>query len=303
MATADNAAQQRPDADRGGLLARHPLISFFVMAYAFSWIVWSPWYLSEDGVGLLPYELSDTVGGLLNTAALIAGPTLSAFIVTGATEGRAAIRHLLRRIVRWRVGFEWYLFVLIGIPLIMLLGAIILPGTLASFEATSIPSGLTYLGFFVGVTIFGGPLFEEIGWRGFALPHLQPLRGPLVASLILGLLWSLWHLPLFLTRTWDTPHGSLLDIVLFVVSATAVAIIFTWVFNNTRGSVLMAILGHASLNVFGTFLVGAFPTPIMTASMLGWGTGSVVAAVLIIVLTRGHLGYREEEPELAAAPT
>src|SRR3954454_14045559 len=114
MATA--AAPVQPAAPQRGLkalLARHPLVSFFVMAYAFSWIVWSPWYLSEDGVGLLPFELSDTVGGLLNTAALIAGPTLSAFIVTGATEGRAGIRHLLRRIVRWRVGFKWYLFVLI----------------------------------------------------------------------------------------------------------------------------------------------------------------------------------------------
>src|SRR5919206_2085976 len=236
----DNASVQ-PASPQGGLLARHPLISFFVLAFAFSWIAWSPWYLSEAGIGLLPFD-AEGISGLLNVAALVVGPTLSAFIVTGVTEGRAGVRHLARRIVRWRVGLVWYLFVLIGIPLIMLLGAILLPGTLTSFDATSMPSGLTYLGFFVLVTFLGGPLFEEIGWRGFALPYLQPLRGPLVASLILGLVWALWHLPLFLVPSWDTPHGSLLDVVEFIVVATASAVIFTWVFNNTRGSVLMAIL-------------------------------------------------------------
>ena len=106
-----------------------------------------------------------------------------------------------------------------------------------------------------------------------------------------------------LVPSWDTPHGSLLDVVEFIVVATASAVIFTWVFNNTRGSVLMAILAHASINAFGTYLIGAFPAPIMTASSVGWGTGIMVAAVLIIVLTRGNLGYREDEPELSAAPT
>src|SRR5215210_7321190 len=92
-----------------GLLAQYPLISFFVMAYAFSWIAWSPWVLSEDGAGLLPYKLSGATTGLLNAAAILVGPTLSAFIMTGITEGRAGIRRLLRRIVLWRVGLRWYL--------------------------------------------------------------------------------------------------------------------------------------------------------------------------------------------------
>src|SRR3954468_15911077 len=89
---------------QGGLLARHPLVSFFVMAFAFSWIVWSPWVLSEDGLGLLPYKLGDAASGLLNAAAILLGPTVSAFIMTATTEGRAGIRRLLRRIVLWRGG-------------------------------------------------------------------------------------------------------------------------------------------------------------------------------------------------------
>src|SRR3954471_22545204 len=116
------AAPVQPAAPQRGLkalLARHPLISFFVMAYAFTWIVWSPWVLSEDGVGLLPYQLSGWTKALLSAAAILLGPTLSGFIMTGVTEGREGIRRLLHRIVLWRVGLRWYLFALIGIPMVM----------------------------------------------------------------------------------------------------------------------------------------------------------------------------------------
>src|ERR671917_2163271 len=99
-----NASVQQSASPQQGLLAQHPLISFFVMAYAFSWIVWSPWVLSEEGVGLLPYQLSGGASGLLNAAAILLGPTLSAFIMTGIAEGRAGIRRLLHRIVLWRGG-------------------------------------------------------------------------------------------------------------------------------------------------------------------------------------------------------
>src|SRR3712207_7138228 len=103
MSTGSASMQQSAPPPRG-LLARHPLVSFFVMAYAFSWIVWSPWVLSEEGVDLLPFELGGAASGLLNAFAILAGPTLAALIMTGITEGRAGIRRLLRRIVLWRGG-------------------------------------------------------------------------------------------------------------------------------------------------------------------------------------------------------
>jgi uncharacterized protein len=139
----------RPASPQRSLLARHPLISFFVMAYAFSWIVWSPWVLSEEGVGLLPFELSGAASGLLNAAAILAGPTLAGFIMTGITEGRAGIRRLLHRIVLWRVGLRWYLFALISIPLIMALGTVILPEGLASLLGLGPGYVLTYLSTYV----------------------------------------------------------------------------------------------------------------------------------------------------------
>jgi uncharacterized protein len=303
----DNASVQQSASPQLGLLARHPLISFFVMAFAFSWIAWSPWVLSEDGAGLLPYELSGVTAGLLNAAAILVGPTLSAFIMTGITEGRAGIRRLLRRIVLWRVGLQWYLFVLVGIPVVMALGTVILPGGLASLLALLGPGYvLSYLGTFVLVTILGGPLFEEPGWRGFALPRLQPLHGPLVGTLILGLLWALWHLPEFFVPAWAESSGGsgFLAIVKFVCIAIAFAIVTTWVFNNTKGSVLMAILVHASIDTFSLPVGGlASPSAVGNSILLSFG----VFALVLVVLTRGRLGYQhyrqEEEPYLTTAPT
>jgi hypothetical protein len=111
---------------------------------------------------------------------------VAALIVTGATEGWAGIGRLLRRIVRWRVGLRWYLFVLLGLPALMVLGTFLRPGALASFDVSALPSVLAYLGPFAFMVVLGGPLFEEPGWRGFALPRLQRLHGPLIGGLIPG---------------------------------------------------------------------------------------------------------------------
>ena len=295
-------ASARPASAQRGLLARHPLISFFVMAYAFSWIAWSPWVLSEEGVGLLPFELSGATSGLLSAAAILLGPTLSAFIMTGVTEGRAGVRRLLHRIVLWRVGLRWYLFALIGIPLVMVLGTVILPEGLASLLGLGPGYVLTYLSTYVLVVILGGSLFEEPGWRGFALPRLQPLHGPLLGTLILGLLWALWHLPEFLVPAWAESSGGsgFLDIVKFVLIAISFAIVTTWVFNNTKGSVFMAILVHASIDTFSIPMGVLFsPSDVANSLLLSFG----VLVVVLVVLTRGRLGYREEEPELATVPT
>ena len=297
---AQNVANRAPDAasrpaSRWGLFARHPLTSFFVLAYALSWLAWSPWCLSEAGVGLLPYD-GDSISLYSNIAALMLGPTLSALVVTGAAEGRDGVRRLLRRIVLWRVGFRWYLFVLLGIPAIILVSTVVMPGALASFDASAVP---TVMFLYVVAGLFflfaGGPFFEEIGWRGFALPRLQGLYGPLVGTLILGTLWALWHLPLFLVPSWDTPHGSPLDVALFVVLAIGIAVVFTWVFNNTKGSVLITILAHGSLNMAAVSMYDLFPAPAVTGGITNVVLGFGVAALVIVALTRGRLGYRQKE--------
>jgi membrane protease YdiL (CAAX protease family) len=296
-------ASTQPVSARQGLLARYPLTSFFMMAYAFTWIVWFPWVLGQDGAGLLPIKIPQAASGYLNAAAILAGPTLAAFIMTATIEGRAGVCRLLGRLVLWRVGIGWYLFALLGVPLIMLLGTMVYSGELPNLGPLGGPSYLlSYLGTFALVVVLGGPLFEEIGWRGFALPRMERLHGALLASLILGVLWALWHLPEFLVPSWaaSSGGGGLLDITLFTLTAVTFTIVITWVFNNTRASLLLAILFHASIDAFTFPLAAMFPAKALASAfplMIGFG----VVAVVLIVLTRGRLSY-ERLVEAQSAP-
>jgi membrane protease YdiL (CAAX protease family) len=282
-----------------GLLARHPLVFFFIFAYAGTWLLWVPLALSEDGAGLLSASAAIAIASF--------GPFLAGFIMTGITEGRAGIGRLLRRMVLWRVGLGWYLFALLGLPALMVLSVIVLPGALASFQGQGLASlaPLPLLSLIVYV-LFHGPLGEEPGWRGFALPRLQTMHGPLIGSLILGPLWALWHLPLFWAPAWNFPP-TLLNIVLFVISGTALTIVVTWVFNNTKGSVLIAILVHETFDTTFVFLNLLFTAPLVTdyGSTVPMVIGFGAVALLVVALTRGRLGYQhyrqEEEPDLATA--
>ena len=223
------------------------------------------------------------------------GPSVAALIVTAATEGRAGVGRWLRRIVRWRVGVQWYLFVLLGLPAAMVIGTLLRPGALASFDISALPSVLAYLGALAFMVFLGGPLGEEPGWRGFALPRLQRLHGPLVGGLILGALWALWHLPGFLVPQKLPPSGTVMDFVRFTVGLIALGYIIQFVFNNTGGSVFMAILTHATWNAFySAALVEVFPAPAVVGSYLHLVIGGWVLALALIALTRGRLGYRPE---------
>jgi len=301
MSTADPPVQSAsPYKD---LLARHPLVFFFIIAYAGTWLLELPYILSEDGAGLLPF--SSPLLKWTSPVTIFTGPFLAAFIMTGVTEGRAGIRRLLRRFVLWRVGLGWYLFVLVGIPAILVLSVIVLPGALGSFQGLATLAPLTLLFLAVYGFFLSGPLAEEPGWRGFALPRLQSLHGPLVGSLILGVLWALWHLPLFFTP-WNTL--TTFNVVVYVLATTCLTIIYTWVFNNTKGSLLLAILLHWSFDL-STLIVGPlFPAPIVDEyGLLVILPGFGAAALLVVALTRGRLGYQhyqqEEEPHPATAPT
>jgi len=198
-----------------------------------------------------------------------------------------------------RVGIFWYLFILVGLPLIQTVGAMVLPGIWATATSMNIvPELLSYAVFFVWpALIAGGPLGEQIGWRGYALPHLQVLHGPVKASLILGLLWASWHLPIWFSGQWTVP--SVPNIAAYVVWITAVTIIYTWVFNNTAGSVLMAILLHASMDAFPNAILWVhFPdaTRMTNVGVLAGYLALIVGfggfALLLIIFTRGRLGLR-----------
>jgi len=189
-------SQQRRTALAQAVIA-HPLIVYFALAFALTWALVLPMTFSRNlGLGLLPYELPDALGILLFILASFVGPTAAALTVAGLGEGWAGVTALLRRTLHWRVGPQWYLVALLANLTIWLAAynLVLGPGLLVAaavnwplFLSTFLP-GVTF-----GVLI--PALGEEPGWRGFALPRLQARYGPLRATLILGLMHGLWHLP------------------------------------------------------------------------------------------------------------
>ena len=273
------------------LMRQHPLFSFFFMAYAFSWIIFIPYVLSQWGI--LPKTPFYIWFHVLHTF----GPALAAVIMINLIDGKAGIHHLRQRIRAWRAGGRWYLFILMGIPALIILGIMVQPGALASFQGLSPNLLVAYPLTFVAVWFGGGPLGEEIGWRGFALPRMQPRYGPLRGTLLLGVLWAFWHLEDFLTPTQGGGPGAGLAAFfrifpLFFLMVIALAIILTWVFNHTRGSVFIAITAHASVDNPELVLVPLFLTVDYTSLILAGLVGFGVAALLIVLLTRGRLGYQ-----------
>jgi membrane protease YdiL (CAAX protease family) len=302
-----DAVAERPDAPREGLLARHPLVSFFLLSFVFTWGYFGLFWTLQ-----LP-------GALLGLGA--AGPTVSAFLILAITSGKPGVLRLLRSYVHWRVGVRWYLVTLVGIQVLMFLAFVVVPGALADFRAPDwsfVPLYLSAVAFTLFLPVPGGPVLEEGGWRGFALPRLQRLHGPLVGTLILGALWGLWHLPFFVGPVAVIgPDATFVSVsitfVLFTIGLIGLSVVMTWVFNNTGGSVLMAILGHAAFDHVAPFLA-LFPstTPYYDnpVHLQGMGIAIVfsVAALIIIIFTRGRLSYdrylreAEEEPDTPTAP-
>lgn len=289
----DVSSSARPVVSSPGKLRQfmrgHALLCYFVMAYGFSWVAWLPYILSLDGFGLLPVHLTQL--GILPGAYL--GPCLSGFLMTAATEGRAGIRCLLSRFVLWRVRWYWYLVALCGIPLMIIMGFLMQPGALGSLHP-DVPQLLLFFPLLLIVEILTSGLAEEPGWRGFALPRLQRQYGSLLGSVILGILWGCWHLPLFLTA-WQQ-GTSALGICEFVLGTVSIAIIISWIFNHTRESLLIAILVHATVDAFtsASAATGLFTEQWMLkyedpAVLAGFG----LVALVLVVVTRGRLGYQQ----------
>src|SRR5918998_1628803 len=270
------------------LVRRHPLITFFVLAYALAWWVW------------ILYAFNITFLGPI----FALGPFLAAIIVTALTKGTAGLKALLSRMVRWRVGLGWYAAALL-LPVAVYVVAVSLSILLGARASTAEQFGSWYLIFplFAYSLLFplSGAFGEELGWRGYALPRVQARLWALSAALIIGVIQTAWHLPLFVSDRSTSP-------VPLIVGYMGLGILATWVFNNTRGSVLMTMLLHASNNTnvgfFGQMFRGADLARMSWLLAAGW---CVAALVVVVVAGPKHLSRKHhrqetsEESEVATA--
>src|SRR5919112_5952810 len=238
------------------LVRRHPLITFFVLTYALAWILWLPLVVLQDTIPAAPGLVLVLLGSNV--------PSLLAIVLTVLLLGRGALRKLLGRLLIWRVNPLWYLVVVLGPA--ALAGGMVAFNAFVGGPAISVSVPLLTVVITLAFFIFpGSALGEEIGWRGYALPRLQSGRSALSASLILGVIWAFYHLPLFFTgQAFRSP--SLL--VPFVVSGLALSVIITWVYNSTGGSLLLVVLLHAAANLPLTLLLEPLGSRAMVPFML-----------------------------------
>jgi membrane protease YdiL (CAAX protease family) len=242
-------------------IKRHPLVAFTLLAYGLSWVVQVP--LALQALGLLmpriPFALHYLSGF---------GPLLAAFIVTWKISGKEGLRELLGRLTKWEVGLKWWLIAISPLIALILLSlgmglvgcdgpSVAQLGKIDHFPAIGLGTLALWL------ATFG--LGEETGWRGFVLPRLQRGRSALIATIMLWVIWVFWHLPLFFYMyTFNILPGLLLGLL-------AGAIVFTWIYNSTGGSVLMTIIWHGLFN-FATAC---------TACKTG-GTAAVISALVMV---------------------
>lgn len=225
------------------------LTVFFILTFILTW-----------GLGalaiFLPVQFQALVGELTDTSPIyflaIAAPTISATILTFARDGWNGLRLLCARLVHWRFDFKWYVLVLLGIPVMGWIATLITESD--PLKETGDLTQLLLMLFYVLVT---GPLCEELGWRGYALPRLLNRFNPFTASLILGAIWGVWHLPAFFVGGMEQAGMSL---PIFLLNALLLSIFVTWVFKHTGGSVLITVLIHYSVNICASIIGVTLPT-------------------------------------------
>jgi membrane protease YdiL (CAAX protease family) len=277
-------------------IKRHPVLTYYVLTFAIWWggllmLIGPGGFLgtTEPSEELLPFVYM----------AVLAGPSVAGILLTGLVSGRAGLREVLSRLLRWRAGARWYAVALLTAPLLMmatlfalwLTSPVFLPGIFASDDKASI----LLIGLVAGLAV---GFFEELGWTGFAAPRLRLRYGVFATGLIVGLLWGAWHFPLFSgSDSGALPQALFLAGLLFSF-LPAFRVLMVWVYDRT-GSLLVAMLMHASLTA-STLILQPLATgvPLLTYDLvLAAALWVVVAAV--VWANGGHLSRQRLRRRMA----
>jgi membrane protease YdiL (CAAX protease family) len=266
---------------------RKGIIVFYLLTYTFAWglsalfVLFPGWMVGHFGRVTLWNPI---------IFATVWTPTIWAFVLAYGLDGRAGLRDLLIRIFRWRVKLRWYAISTLGIAALSLAPRFVQ----AYVDHMPSPPVLDFASW-PALTLYGlsmlvvdpGPIGEDPGWRGYALPRMLQRFNPAVAALLLGVVWAVWHLPAFLFS--GMPQAAL-SVGWFLLAVVSLTVLMSWVAVNTRGAVIPAILMHWASN---RFLVlegdGAMYAAIAYS----------LAAIIVVAATRGRLGLGEESGNAA----
>ena len=255
---------------------------FVLLTYILTWSV-------EIPIALARYGYSGTnIPNAIRTICTLS-PGIVAIILTAFYFGRNGLKSLFKEIVKWRVKFKWY-------SIIFILGIVLCALSLLIFDGMSTenirPDNPYNFVFYFLLILPLSALWEEIGWRGFLLPQLQEKYTSLKSSFIIGFIWGLWHLPIYLALN---PYGDKTIIFFFImfIGCFALSVIATWLFNSTKGSLFICILFHNAINTSAAYFYGNLkgaelrPLIILVALL-------VTSAIIICFITKGSLNENRE---------
>jgi membrane protease YdiL (CAAX protease family) len=265
------------------LIKRHQLISMYILLFVLAWSVLIPQALYSQGLlsAPLPAFLEILTGW---------APGIAAVVITTIVAGRAGVRELLRRFLIWRVGIQWYLTAFFLLALLILGGIglhVLFGGARPTIPAAGAPLWNITLAFLLFVVLGFLINTEEIAWRGFALPRLQSRYNVLVACVLLAIPEVALHLPLFWVK--DNPFYQTVGLFWFSAFSVALVFIYAYIFNKTKGSLLIVTILHASQNAWANLLSDNTARPFYFTVALVW-----MIAIALIFLTKGQLGYETE---------
>ncbi len=226
------------------LIIKNPILSFVIVTFLYSWTLWLLMILSSKG--MLPFRFPTNFLGSF-------GPAIGAITIILISEGKRGLKELVRKIFLLQTNIWNYLFALLFIVAATLISLLIfLIFNNSELEFGRIDSWVNPVLYFIIILFVGGPLGEELGWRGFLQPQLHKRFNPFVASLIISAIWILWHLPLFWLEGAAQKGGSILNFTILVV---CMSFLFTWLYLRTNGSLMLALLFHTSVNFFTAYLI------------------------------------------------
>jgi CAAX protease family protein len=284
--------------ERTGKSQPEALPSFVLLSYMLTWVLLGPWFYIFNVVHhekmpawLWAFAPLAFIGGW--------GPSVAALIVKARASGRSGVRRLLGSLARWRVSPRWYLITVALPPLVTAASLLVVDRGPATLRQFNLGAALAKMPIAYALALPFGPLGEELGWRGFALPRFLSRFGPVKASLLLGGLWTFWHVPMMLWSPGASIPSfmglSVTSVLIYWVQITAITVLMTVLFLHTNGSVLLAVLAHLSFNTADAILFGGLPAlaPGVTRSIYLVNVG--LLAILGMV-SLGWLATRRRVP-------